>query len=226
MSPFLSTLGGGSAQGFQQLGPPSGAGGGNGQDANSPAASLIALDNLGAGAGLYYVLLSNGSTVYGRCERLGTGNKLFMRVLHQYYTSLFSSQSDAYAKNTGDPRDYSSRGQNWTYSIMGNTGNMTDGNGLSEWYAVWEGISGYNQWQQTSNPLTTNSSVTGYVGINIDSGYGTWGGISRSDDPSSTEWDGHIGGSWWYSWGNYRNHSPYFPVAGNDKQWCDLWCRW
>ena len=202
------------------------AGGGavGGEDASNPAASVKVLD--GQPNGYYYVSLNNGTVQYGRVESLGSGPYMFMRVLHQHHTSLFSSQSNAWSKNTGDPRTYADRGQSWTYSIMGGAGNMEDPSGYSEWYAKWEGISGYNQWKQTSNPLNTQSSVSGYQGINIDSGYGTWGGISRSDDPSATEWDGHIGGSWWYSWGNYRNHSPYFPVAGNDKQWCDLWCRW
>ena len=221
MSPFLSTLGGGSYQGFKAMGSGSAA---PGQDASNPATSVKALD--GFDDGEYYVLLNNGQVQYGRCENLGSSNYKFMRVLHQHHTILFSSQSDAYAKNTNDPRTYADRGQSWTYSIMGQAGAMEDPSGYSEWYAKWEGIGGYNQWKQTSNPLTTQSSVSGYTSINIDSTYGTWGGISRSDSPESTEWDGHIGGSWWYSWGNYRNHSPYFPVAGNDKQWCDLWCRW
>lgn len=221
MSPFLSTLGGGSAQGFKAR---IAAAPGGGQDASNPATSVKALD--GAANGYYYVQLNNGNVQWGRVESLGSGPYMFMRVLHQHYTSLFGSQSEAYSKNTGDPRTYADRGQSWTYSIMGGAGNMEDPSGYSEWYAKWEGISGYNQWKQTSNPLTNQSSVSGYQSINIDSSYGTWGGIAISDDQGSTEWDGHIGGSWWYSWGNYRNHSPYFPVAGNDKQWCDLWCRW
>ena len=221
MSPFLSTLGGGSVQGFKAMSSGGGAAGG---DASNPATSVKALD--GQPNGYYYVNLNNGVVQYGRVESLGSGPYMFMRVLHQHHTSLFGSQSEAYNKNTGDPRTYNDRGSSWTYSIMGQAGAMEDPSGYSEWYAKWEGISGYNQWKQTSNPLTTNSSVSGYQSINIDSSYGTWGGISRSDDVSATEWDGHIGGSWWYSWGNYRNHSPYFPVAGNDKQWCDLWCRW
>ena len=220
MSPFLSTLGGGSVQGFKAL---STASDGSGSDASNPAASVKALDALPDD--YYYVLLNNGTVQYGRCENLGASNQKFMRVLHQHHSSLFSNQSDAFAKNTSDPRTYADRGQSWTYSIMGGAGHMEDPSGYSEWYAKWEGISGYNQWKQTSTPLN-NQSVSGYQAINIDSNYGTWGGIAQSNDPSSTEWDGHIGGSWWYSWGNYRNHSPYFPVAGNDKQWCDLWCRW
>ena len=194
------------------------------RDSSSPAASVKALD--GSENGYYYVSLNNGTVQYGRVESLGSGPYMFMRVLHQHHTSLFSNQSEAYSKNTGDPRTYADRGQSWTYSIMGGAGNMEDPSGYSEWYAKWEGISGYNQWKQTSNPLTNQSSVSGYQAINIDSNYGSWGGIAISDDQSATEWDGHIGGSWRYSWGNYRNHSPYFPVAANDKQWCDLWCRW
>ena len=221
MSPFLSTLGGGSFQGFQAMS----GGGGIGSDASDPAPNVKALD--GQSNDYYYVRLNDNSVQYGRCESLGsTAGQMFMRVLHQHHTSLFASQSETRSKNSGDPRTYANRGESWTYSIMGGADRMFDSGGVAEWYAKWEGISGYNQWRQTSNPLSGTSSVSGYQSINIDSSYGTWGGISGSDDQSATEWDGHIGGSWWYSWGNYRNHSPYFPVAGNDKQWCDLWCRW
>ena len=58
MSPFLSTLGGGSVQGFKAMS----AGGGPGTDASSPAASVKALD--GSENGYYYVSLNNGTVQY------------------------------------------------------------------------------------------------------------------------------------------------------------------
>ena len=220
MSPFLSTLGGGSYQGFKAMT----SGGDQGTDASNPALSVKALD--GQPNGEYYVKLNNNNVVWGRVESLGATPSMFMRVIHQYYTFKFTGQAQAHNYNASTPKTYGERGGSWNYSIMGNAGNMFDSNGYTEYFATWQGIGGYNQWRQTSNPLTTQSSVSGYQGIHIDSSYSAWGGISRSDSPSDTEWDGHIGGSWWYSWGNYQNHSGYFPIDGNDRQWSDLWCRW
>jgi len=57
----------------------------------------------------------------------------------------------------------------------------------------------WNQWQQTSNPVTTpgTGSVTGYSPVSIAHTDNNWGGLQYDDGPDSLL-DGSVGTTLWY----------------------------
>ena len=85
-----------------------------------------------------------------------------------------------------------------------------------------------NIWEQTSNPVTTSESVSGYSAISIGHSENFWGGMARSNQTSTTFMDGSIDHTNWYmavgtqsSWGGTGNY-PGPGVAVNE---CELWVK-
>lgn len=85
-----------------------------------------------------------------------------------------------------------------------------------------------NIWEQTSNPITTSESVSGYSAISIGHSGNYWGGMARSNQTSTTFMDGSIGHSNWYmavgtqsSWGGTNR----YPGPGGAVYECELWAK-
>ena len=90
------------------------------------------------------------------------------------------------------------------------------------------GSSVTNIWEQTSNPITTSESVSGYSAISIGHSGNYWGGMARSSQTSTTFMDGSIGHSNWYmavgtqsSWGGTNR----YPGPGGAVYECELWAK-
>ena len=83
----------------------------------------------------------------------------------------------------------------------------------------------FNDWRQTSNPNTTQQSVTGYEAVKIGTSGNNWGGLSLSER-SDTRIDGSPGdGNWWYSVGtvNGSYNGGYIPALGDSSARVELW---
>lgn len=101
-----------------------------------------------------------------------------------------------------------------------------------EFLLEYEGKKEYNRWTQTSNPLTTKESVSGYKKVEISwDAYAlnnTFGGLCKSNS-GSTLIDGTCGhGYWYYAIGAinppWNNGIPAFSSSGFKKS-VDLWLR-
>ena len=85
----------------------------------------------------------------------------------------------------------------------------------------------YNRWRQTSDPLLTNNSVSGYSPITIQSSGNGWGGLALSTTKgTSTIIDGSPGDTtWWYAIGQQVAYQGGLPGFGVAVQELYLWVR-
>lgn len=95
-----------------------------------------------------------------------------------------------------------------------------------EFLLQYSDLEGYNRWIQTSNPVTTSESVTGYKAIHIDWNQNNWKGLAKSNS-GSTLIDGSVGSSkWYYAIGAIKNSGD--GIYSNDSVssgYVDLWVR-
>lgn len=117
--------------------------------------------------------------------------------------------------------------QNYKWSILGLIDNLYNSTyGGFEFLLEYPSIGTHNRWRQTSNPLRTKQSVTGYSAVDVQITSNGWGGLSRSSD-SSTFIDGSpTETTWYYAIGQravYKNGIP----SGNETavQEVYLWLR-
>ncbi len=96
-----------------------------------------------------------------------------------------------------------------------------------EFLLQYSHISGYNQWKQTSNPATTNNTISGYQAVSISWTDNAWGGIALSSTTASTFIDGSPGtGTWFYALGSYAEWSGGIPgPSAAEKQVTRLWLK-
>lgn len=88
--------------------------------------------------------------------------------------------------------------QNYKWSILGLIDNLYNSTyGGFEFLLEYPSIGKHNRWRQTSNPLRTKESVTGYSAVDIQMTANNWGGLSRSSD-GSTFIDGSPTSATWY----------------------------
>lgn len=88
-------------------------------------------------------------------------------------------------------------------------------------------INKHNRWSQTSDPMRTSQSVSGYKAIDVQMTSNSWGGLSISStkgtstildgSPSSTEW--------WYAIGPQTNYNGGVPGENTTVQKTYLWIR-
>lgn len=76
--------------------------------------------------------------------------------------------------------------------------------------------SGCNQWRQTSNPLTTYDTVTGYTAIQTTYTGSNWGGISLQNASINTKSSCLLSGcqntnNWWFAICSYSNYNSGIP---------------
>ena len=83
----------------------------------------------------------------------------------------------------------------------------------------------YNRWKQTSNPLRTNDSVSGYQPVTIQSSGNYWKGLALSST-TSTLIDGSPGNTtWWYAIGPTTAYQGGMPGFSAVTQEMYLWLR-
>lgn len=85
----------------------------------------------------------------------------------------------------------------------------------------------YNRWRQTSDPMLTTNSVTGYNGITIQMSGNGWGGMSISTQKGTdTIMDGSPGDTtWWYAIGQQKNYNGGIPGGSVAVQEIYMWVR-
>ena len=96
-----------------------------------------------------------------------------------------------------------------------------------EFLLQYSHISGYNQWKQTSNPVTANNTISGYQAVSISWNDNAWGGIAKSSTTASTFIDGSPGtGTWFYALGAYAAWNGGIPgPSAAEKQVTRLWLK-
>ena len=84
----------------------------------------------------------------------------------------------------------------------------------------------YNRWTQTSNPVTTTESVTGYTVVDISWTESFWGGLAKSSS-TNTFIDGSVNhDNWFYALGCNYNYQNGVPGAGStENKYGRLWVR-
>lgn len=144
----------------------------------------------------------NGKTVQNTEVKEAYG-ATWIKVFHHKTnsaTTLFTSESEALWCNSADK-----------YSQLSSLESYRNANGEFEFLLEYPGQSGYNRWKQTSNPTTTQESVTGYQAVNISWTGSSWGGLCKSST-SVTLLDGSVNHSnWWYAIGTYSAYQGGIP---------------
>ena len=112
------------------------------------------------------------------------------------------------------------------YSVLGNMENYKNSD-------TWEyllqypdvSLTAYNRWSQTSNPVTTNNSITGYNPISISWTGNGWGGIALGTSYAFI--DGSPGNSnWWYAIGAKNGYQGGIPGPNSIiASTVNLWSR-
>ena len=113
------------------------------------------------------------------------------------------------------------------YSVLGNIANYKNSSNW-EFLLQYPNVSAtqYNRWTQTSNPVTTTNSVTGYSAIHADWTGSSWGGLALSSTNTHTLIDGSTGSSWWYAIGAYKAYNGGIPGPNNNiVSTVNLWAR-
>lgn len=82
-----------------------------------------------------------------------------------------------------------------------------------------------NRWRQTSNPLITSQSVTGYSAVNVTMTSNGWGGLSLSSRDESFIDGSPSATTWYYSIGQKKNESGGIPADQGVVQEVYLWIR-
>ena len=164
------------------------------------------------------------STVETTTETKYELNAAWARVFHHnthWGSVLYSSASsgaEAKSSNTVDK-----------YSVLDNIANYKNSTNW-EFLLQYPNVSTtqYNRWTQTSNPITTTNSVTGYTAVHVDWTGNSWFGLAltSSNTSTSTLIDGSNGNSWWYAIGAYKAYNGGIPgPSGNVTSTVNLWAR-
>ena len=142
------------------------------------------------------------------------------RVFHHntHWGEVFYSNANSWAEakssNTVDK-----------YSVLGNMANYKTSGGVWEMLLEYPGVAGYNRWKQTSNPATTNESITGYSAVNVSWTSNVWGGMALSNS-GSTFMDGSVNhGNWYYAIGTASKWSGAIPGPSDPISHVNLWNR-
>ena len=162
------------------------------------------------------------STVETTTETKYELNAAWARVFHHnthWGSVLYSSASSGAEAKTSNTVD--------KYSVLGNIANYKNTTNW-EFLLQYPNVSAtqYNRWIQTSDPVTTTNSVTGYSAVHVDWTGNSWGGLALSSTNTHTLIDGSIGSSWWYAIGAYKAYSGGIPgPSGNVTSTVNLWAR-
>lgn len=201
----------------------------------SDIASYVDFNATDGGSGIKYYNISTSTTapttwipvvsaVEATTETKYENSAAWARVFHHnnhWGNVLFSSANsgaEAKSSNTVDK-----------YSVLGNIANYKNS---SNWEFMLQypdvSATGYNRWTQTSNPVTSNNTISGYAAVGTPTWTGNaWGGLALSSTTSSTLIDGSPGDStWYYAIGAYSAYKGGIPGPNSTMiGTVNLWSR-
>ncbi|MNS98863.1 hypothetical protein D3C72_1332440 [compost metagenome] len=117
--------------------------------------------------------------------------------------------------------------QQFRYSKLGELENYRGSDGKFEFLLEIPDYDGYNRWKQTSNPVTTLESITGYSPINISFSANGWNGLAKSNSGACLI-DGNVNsGNWFYGISQYAVWYGGIPanLSGVGVNSLKLWVR-
>ena len=173
-------------------------------------ASYVDFNATDAGSQIKYYAISTSNTapttwipvvsaVETTTETKYENSAAWARVFHHnnHWGNVLFSDANSYAEakssNTVDK-----------YSVLGNIANYKNS---SNWEFMLQypdvDTSKYNRWTQTSNPVTSNNTISGYTAVGTPSWTGSaWNGIALSSSTANTFIDGSPEtGTWYYAIG-------------------------
>lgn len=139
----------------------------------------------------------------------------------QYLNIAKSGSTFFTTSNVLDCNDY------YRYSKLGQLETYRGDDGKFEFLLELPDYDGYNRWKQTTNPVTTLESITGYTPIQISFSTNGWNGIAKSNSGACLI-DGNVGsGNWFYGIGQYAIWLGGIPanVSGSGINSIKLWVR-
>ncbi|MCP5016977.1 MAG: hypothetical protein GY938_17170, partial [Ketobacter sp.] len=125
---------------------------------------------------------------------------------HDSTGGFFSGDAEAQSVNAGqDPTAVQK------FSRLSELVDLRGADGRFHFKLVYPAVDISNEWQQTSNPLTTSEAVEGYEAVEINATEQYWGGLAKSSS-GATFIDGSIGhGNWFYAIGSNAAHGGGIP---------------
>lgn len=111
-------------------------------------------------------------------------------------------------------------------SILYNLEEYRNSKNEFEFLLQYSDVSGYNRWIQTSNPIKTTESVTGYKAVKVSWTDNGFKGLAKSNYGGTTL-DGSVGSdNWWYAIGVKNQFNGGVPAAKTvSAASTDLWVR-
>jgi len=117
--------------------------------------------------------------------------------------------------------------QAYKWSILGMLPYFYNNTWKYEFLLEYPSLGKYNRWRQTSNPLLTDQSVSGYSAVDISMTQNNWGGLALSSTKgTSTIIDGSPGNTtWYYAIGQQAAYQGGIPANDSSVQEVYLWVR-
>lgn len=117
--------------------------------------------------------------------------------------------------------------QAYKWSILGMLPYFYNNTWKYEFLLEYPSLGKYNRWRQTSNPLLTDQSVSGYSAVDISMTQNNWGGLALSSTKgTSTIIDGSPGNTtWYYAIGQQAAYQGGIPANEPSVQEVYLWIR-
>ena len=116
--------------------------------------------------------------------------------------------------------------QAYKWSILGMLPYFYNNTWKYEFLLEYPSLGKYNRWRQTSNPLLTDQSVSGYSAVDISMTQNNWGGLALSSTKGSTIIDGSPSAdTWFYAIGQQTVHQGGIPANDSSVQEVYLWVR-
>merc|ERR1711998_13817 len=150
-------------------------------------------------------------------------------LLRQTVSAGYMEYDSWMSWNTGDPSQPN-------YSILNTLDdtykNQNGTDGKFQFKIVWPLDSGnnYNEWKQTTNPVTSTDSVSGYEGINIYFTSNRWGGIENGKrhggNTPYAALDGSVDhGNWYYAIGSRTAWNNGIPGASSAENGVEFYVK-
>lgn len=162
----------------------------------------------------YYTSNSKYTIAVNKYGYVKSNLQLLLDGIDNTGTVVFASESEALSCDTATK-----------YSVLDTLEEYRNANGEFEFLLEYPELTGYNRWKQTSNPITTEESVTGYDAVSITWGDYYWGGLCKSSS-SSTFIDGAVNNSkWHYAIGAHVAWNSGIPSTSTPVDEVYLWVR-
>jgi len=131
----------------------------------------------------------------------------YLLLLRQTVPTYLSYSAWINGYNAADPSQPN-------YSILNTLGDSYKGSdGKFQFKIVWPQRSGtnYNIWKQTTNPVTSTASVSGYEAVNVHFTSNRWGGIENGQR--------HGGSAPYAALDGSVNHGNWYYAIGSKQEW-------